>query len=51
MEKEYSAEKNDSTTCPIAPRKLVINRIMAFSKAYEEQKADAAKDLLDTLKN
>lgn len=51
MEKDYSTTKNDSTTCPIAPRKLVINRIMAFSKAYEEQKTAAAKDLLDSLKN
>lgn len=51
MEKDYSATKSEFTACPIAPRELVIKRIMAFSKAYEEQKTEAAKDLLDSLKN
>ena len=51
MEKDYSAKNTENTACPIAPRELVIKRIMAFSKAYEEQKSEAAKDLLNTLKN
>ncbi|MGC6421851.1 MAG: hypothetical protein ACON47_06650 [Flavobacteriaceae bacterium] len=51
MEKDYAASNNETSTCPIAPRELVIKRIMAFSKAYEEQKEASEKNLLDSLKN
>lgn len=50
MEKDYTSPKNSETACPIAPRDLVIKRIMAFSKAYEEQ-SETKKDVLDSLKN
>ena len=50
MENDYATPQKNETDCPIAPRDLVIKRIMAFSKAYEDQKV-SEKDLLDRLKN
>ena len=50
MEKDYTALQKNETACPIAPRDLVIKRIMAFSKAYEDQKV-SEEDILDRLKN
>lgn len=50
MEKDYSTNDSKKSICPIAPRDLVIKRIMAFSKAYEEQRT-YEKNRLDSLKN
>lgn len=50
MEKDYSANNSKKNICPIAPRDLVIKRIMAFSKAYEEQRS-SERNRLDSLKN
>jgi len=50
MEKDYTLPKNSETASPNAPRDLVIKRIMAFSKAYEDQ-SETKKDILDSLKN
>ena len=50
MEKDYSVNNFKKSICPIAPRDLVIKRIMAFSKAYEEQRT-SEKNRLDSLKN
>lgn len=50
MEKDYTSHQKNETTCPIAPSHLTIKRIMAFSKAYEQQNV-TKKDRLDSLKN
>ena len=50
MEEDYATQNPETASCPIAPRELVIKRIMAFSKAYEDQKV-GENNLLDSLKN
>lgn len=50
MEKDDTTPQKTESTCPIAPSDLTIKRIMAFSKAYEQQNV-TKKDRLDSLKN
>ena len=43
MKKNYSDNKTSQETLP---RKIVINRILAFSKSYQDNKKDKNLDLL-----
>lgn len=43
MEKNYFNDKSQKVTLP---RKIVIKRIMAFSKSYQDHKENKSFDLL-----
>ena len=43
MEKNYYNDKSQKVTLP---RKIVIKRIMAFSKSYQDSKENKSLDLL-----